>query len=173
VAGAGGDGFADFDEFYVGAAPRLIRQLVLITGDLAEAEDVVHEAFARAWLRWSAVRSLESPESWVRTVARRLAVSRWRKVRNATVAWHRQAARREFVPDLDADRVALVTALRALPERQRVAVVLHHLADLTVEQVAAETGASVSAVKQQLARGRRALARLLDDESETLRRESR
>ena len=68
--------------------------------------------------------------------------------------------------------MALVAALRQLPERQRVAVVLHHLADLTVEQVAAETGASVAAVKQQLARGRRALAGLLsDDEPSALRGE--
>lgn len=59
------------------------------------------------------------------------------------------------------DHLALVAALRQLPERQRVAIVLHHLADLTVEQVAAETGASSSAVKAQLVRGRTALAELL------------
>jgi RNA polymerase sigma-70 factor (ECF subfamily) len=63
--------------------------------------------------------------------------------------------------------VALVTALRELPEKQRVAVMLHHLADLTVEQVAGETGSSVSAVKQQLARGRKALAALLGEETPT------
>jgi RNA polymerase sigma-70 factor (ECF subfamily) len=59
--------------------------------------------------------------------------------------------------------VDLVNALRKLPAKQRTAVVLHHLADLSVEQVAAETGASVSAVKQQLVRGRAALAELLGE----------
>jgi RNA polymerase sigma-70 factor (ECF subfamily) len=168
VPGGGDGAFTDFDEFYAGSAPRVIRQLVLLTGDLAEAEDVTHEAFARAWLRWSTLRSYESPEAWVRTVARRLAVSRWRKLRSVAMAHRRHGDGRHHVPELGEDHVALVAALRQLPERQRVAVVLHHLADLTVEQVAAETGASVAAVKQQLARGRRALAGLLSDDEPSL-----
>jgi RNA polymerase sigma-70 factor (ECF subfamily) len=161
----GGDGtFADFDEFFAGAAPRIVRQMFLLTGDLAEAEDVTHEAFARAWLRWSSLRAYDAPEAWVRTVARRLAVSRWRRLRNATTAWARVIERRVHVPELGPTHVALVHALRQLPEKQRVAVVLHHLADLTVEQVAAETGTSPQAVRQQLSRGRRALAVLLADD---------
>jgi RNA polymerase sigma-70 factor (ECF subfamily) len=164
VAPNEGSAGADFDGFYAGAAPRIARQMVLLTGDLAEAEDITHEAFARAWTRWSRVRGYESPEAWVRTVARRLAVSRWRKLRNGHTAWARHHdGHRANVPELSADHVILVGALRQLPERQRVAIVLHHLADLTVEQVAAETGNSVSAVKQQLARGRRAMAGLLTD----------
>jgi RNA polymerase sigma-70 factor (ECF subfamily) len=58
----------------------------------------------------------------------------------------------------------LVAGLRQLPAKQRVAIVLHHLADLSVEQVAEETGASVAAVKQQLARGRASLGEFLADE---------
>jgi RNA polymerase sigma-70 factor, ECF subfamily len=137
--------------------------MVLLTGDLGEAEDVTQEAFERAWLRWSTVRDCESPEAWVRTVARRLAVSRWRRVRNASAAWLRRGATPD-TPGLEPERVALMTALGQLPQAQRVAIVLHHLADLPVERVAAETGASVSAVKQQLVRGRAALAVLLADD---------
>ena len=155
-----GEPTAGFDAFYVVSAPRVLRQLVLLTGDACEAEDVVQEAFARAWLRWSTVRDMESPEAWVRTVARRLAVSRWRRMRNASVAWRRHG-QTTGSPAVDADHVALVSALAQLPEAQRLAIVLHHLADLSVVQVAAETGASVSAVKQQLVRGRAALAGLL------------
>lgn len=103
----GGGAFADFDEFYVGAAPRVVRQLVLLTGDLAEAEDVTHEAFSRAWLRWSTLRSYESPETWVRTVARRLAVSRWRKLRRiASAPFSDTDPRHPHVPGLAEDHVA-------------------------------------------------------------------
>lgn len=154
---------AEFDDFYLGTCHRLERQLFLLTGDLGEAEDVVAEAFERAWLRWAQVRELESAEAWVRTVARRLAVSHWRRMRNAADAWRRHGGPPHASP-LDEGRVALVTALAALPDKQRLAIVLHHLADLPVEQVARETGASVAAVKQQLARGRAALAGLLDEE---------
>jgi RNA polymerase sigma-70 factor (ECF subfamily) len=67
-------------------------------------------------------------------------------------------------PELDPDHVALIAALATLPRAQRVSIVLHHLADLSVAQVAEETGASVSAVKQQLVRGRAALAGMLADD---------
>ena len=167
MASAAGGSSAEFDEFYAGAAPRLTRQLFLLTGDLAEAEDITHEAFARAWLRWSTVRGYDSPEAWVRTVARRLGVSRWRKVRTQTAALVHHHDQRSQVPEPAPEHVALVAALRELPEKQRVAVVLHYIADLTVEQVAAETASSASAVKQQLARGRKALAALLTEETPT------
>ena len=163
---AGSDPEAEFDAFYAVSAPRVMRQLLALTGDQSEAEDVVQEAFARAWLRWPTVRDAESPEAWVRTVARRLAVSRWRRVRNASVAWVRHGP--PIGPaQVGADHVALVSALAQLPEAQRVAIVLHHLADLPVAQVAEETGASVSAVKQQLVRGRAALAGFLADSAPT------
>ena len=56
------------------------------------------------------------------------------------------------------DRLALIAALRAIPAEQRRAVVLHHLAGLSVEEIAHETGAPTGTVKSRLARGRRALA---------------
>jgi RNA polymerase sigma-70 factor, ECF subfamily len=157
------DAAAEFDAFYALSATRVMHQLVLLTGDVAEAEDVVQEAFERAWLRWSTVRDLESPEAWVRTVSRRLAGSRWRRMRNAGVAWRRHGPP-AGQPELEPDHVALIAALATLPQAQRVSIVLHHLADLSVAQVAEETGASVSAVKQQLVRGRAALAGLLEDD---------
>ena len=157
---------ADFDSFYAGTCAGVLRQIFFITGDLPEAEDVVHEAYERAWLRWDSVHVADSPEAWVRTVARRLAVSRWRRARNAARAWQRRGAS-DSGPPLDESHVDLVAALRALPEKQRVAIVLHHLADLSVDDVAKETGATVAAVKQQLARGRAALeARLKDDDAD-------
>ncbi len=67
----------------------------------------------------------------------------------------------ESVPGPDPEHAALVLALRTLPEAQRMAVVLHHLCDLSVEQVASETGAPVGTVKARLSRGRAALARVL------------
>jgi RNA polymerase sigma-70 factor, ECF subfamily len=163
-AKARAEAVAEFDLFYAATATRLLRQMILLTGDSAEAEDVVQEAYERAWLSWPTVRDCVSGEAWVRTVARRLAVSRWRRVRSSSAAWLSTTARPE-IAELDTEHVALVQALRQLPEKQRVAVVLHHVADLPVEQVAEETGSSVSAVKQQLVRGRAALAELLAEDA--------
>ena len=157
---------ADFDTFYTATAPGLVRALLPLTRDLAEAEDVVQEAYERAWLRWSVVRECSSPEAWVRTVARRLAVSRWRRVRNASTAWVRRG-QSPAVAEVDPAYVALIAALKKLPHQQRAVIVLHHLVDLPVAQVAAETGASVAAVKQQLARGRSALGVLLTEDDQS------
>lgn len=154
----------DFDEFYRAGAARLVRQLLPMTGSRAEAEDVVQEAYARAYARWSTVRRYDAPEAWVRTVAVRLAVSRWRKARNAALAWRRRAEPTEVL-GAGPESVALVAALRTLPEAQRVAIVLHHLMDLSVEQVAEHTGAPTGTVKARLSRGRAALAPLLREDT--------
>jgi RNA polymerase sigma-70 factor (ECF subfamily) len=60
--------------------------------------------------------------------------------------------------------VAVLTALDQLPADQRRALVLHHLCDLPVAEVAAEVGAPVGTVKARLSRGRAALQSLLADD---------
>jgi RNA polymerase sigma-70 factor (ECF subfamily) len=55
-------------------------------------------------------------------------------------------------------------ALRQIPEDQRRAIVLHHLCDLPVDEVARETGVAAGTVKARLSRGRKTLAVLLSDE---------
>jgi RNA polymerase sigma-70 factor, ECF subfamily len=160
----------DFDEFYAACGPPLVRQLYLLTGNREEARDCVQEALERAWLRWDKVSALAEPRAWVRTVARRLAVSRWRKARNAVTAMGRAYpghARSDGSHEL-AVRDELVRALQALPAKQRTAVVLHYLCDLDVVAVAEETNSSEGAVKNQLMRGRQALAAHLDPQARTV-----
>ena len=66
-----------------------------------------------------------------------------------------------YVPELSPDWVDLAAALRQVPLAQREALVLHHMAGLTVEEVAVQLGAPAGTVKTRLARGRAALARQL------------
>lgn len=150
----------EFDAFYAAAFPRLTGQLYAFTGDHGEAQDVVQEAFVRAWDRRREFLADGAPEAWIRTVAMRLAVSRWRRARR-WLELVRRTPPPEHTPGPDPERAHLVAALRKLPEAQRRAVVLHHLCDLSVEQVASETGAPVGTVKARLSRGRAALAREL------------
>jgi RNA polymerase sigma-70 factor (ECF subfamily) len=69
------------------------------------------------------------------------------------------------VPGLSADRLALLAALRRLPRPTREAVVLYHLADLPVGDVAAALGVPVGTVKARLSRGRATLADFLADDA--------
>jgi RNA polymerase sigma-70 factor, ECF subfamily len=163
------DAAPGFDAFYAAQAPALVRQLHAMTGDLAEAQDCVQEAFARAWQRWDRLARYDAPQAWVRQVAWRLAVSRFRRAGAGLRAGRRHGPSAD-VPELSPDRVALVMALAALPAAQRRAVVLHHVAGLSVQEVADETGVPPGTVKARLYRGRAALAaRLADDPGETRR----
>ena len=65
-----------FDEFYRGSRQRLLGFVYVLTGNLAEAQDAVQEAYIRAWQRWSTVRGYDDPEAWLRVVASRIAVNR-------------------------------------------------------------------------------------------------
>lgn len=119
-----------FDDFYAVHFERLAVQLYAYTGDVGQAQDVVQEAFCRALTRWKTVAQFDDPVAWIRRVAWNLATSRFRRLRVARAPADRQ--RPVHVEGPSPDRVALVRALAALPDRQRRAVVLFHLADLSI-----------------------------------------
>jgi RNA polymerase sigma-70 factor (ECF subfamily) len=142
-----------------------VAQVYAMTGDMGEAQEAVQEAFVRAWSRWGRLADYENPAAWVRTVAQRIAVSRWRKARNAVRGWLRHGPPTEL-PGPDGHSVALVAALRLLPVPQQRALVLHHMAGRPVSEIAAQEGVAEGTVKARLARGRAALAAHLSEGSE-------
>ncbi len=157
----------EFEEFYAHSVKHLVGQVYLMTGDLHEAQDVVQEAFVRGWARRSRLERDGRPEAWIRTVAWRLAVSRWRRRGRTAAAWRlRDHGVPDAAPAPDAESVVMVAALRQLSDRQRRVAVLHYVCDLTVEQVAAETGVSAGTVKTHLSRARAALRPHLISEEE-------
>lgn len=159
---------AEFDAFYAATSHRLVGQLFAMTGDLGEAEDALQEAYIRAWQQWPKIGGYENPEGWVRSVAFKLCVNAWWKTRNRLTAHRRAAPRSEASPEpeLGPNLLALVRALRQLPERQRRVLVLHYVADLSVEQITRDTGMPAGTVKSYLSRGRTALAPLVSELSD-------
>ena len=141
----------DLRSFYDAEYGRVLGVVALVVGSRAAAEDVVHEAVARAWEHGDGIERLDR---WVLTVALNLARNRWRKIR-------REVGGRAVdhpVPADDGQAVDLQRALRALPARQREVVVLHYLLDLPVAAVAELLGLSAGGVKHALFRARRSLA---------------
>lgn len=133
----------------------MVRLAALITGDLAAAEDIAQEAFARAIARWSRLRLYDRPGAWLRRVTIRLAV-------------RDRARRRRDVPSNSISDVAftdtespdpeLIDALRTLPKNQRAALILFYFEALSTEEVAEELGVRPSTARSYLHRGRAALA---------------
>jgi RNA polymerase sigma-70 factor (ECF subfamily) len=151
-----------FDDFYRGTSPAVLRFAFAVTGDRAEAQDVVQDAYVRAWRHWRTVCAHPAPEAWVRVVVARLAADRWRRVFGLRTALNRSGPPAPVRPPNE-DTVLLVRALRQLPAAQRHALALHYLFDFSIAQISAETGASPNTVKSWLSRGRARLARSLND----------
>jgi RNA polymerase sigma-70 factor (ECF subfamily) len=149
---------AGFAEFYHASYRRLAAQVYAYVGSAAEAEDAVQEAYLRAWRRWSVVSRYDDPVAWVRRVAWNLATSHLRRLATAARVLRRQRPA-DPVAALSPNHVALVAALRTLPPRQRQAIVLHYIADMSVADVAVELGTPRNTVLSWLSRGR---ARLSD-----------
>lgn len=144
-----------FEQFYEATWRRLLRTLVVITTNRADAEDVLQEAYGKAARDWLSVSRMASPEAWVRRVAV-----------NAAMDLHRRGARRRAAyarlglepSPPDALSVEVMQALASLPLSERQVVVLHHLVGLPVAEIADEVGRPSGTVKAQLVRGRKRLA---------------
>jgi RNA polymerase sigma-70 factor (ECF subfamily) len=158
---------AEFDAFYAASFRRLVGQVYAMIGSREEATECVQEAFVRAWSHRNKIEKDHAPEAWVRTTAYRLAVSRWRRRKRGERAPDRAVQQIGHAAAPNESRVALMTALQRLPEDQRRAIVLHHLCDLPVKDVASEVGVPEGTVKARLSRGRTALAALLGEEPTT------
>jgi RNA polymerase sigma-70 factor, ECF subfamily len=148
-----------FDDFYAANFRPLTVQIYGYVGDMDEAQDIVQEAFCRAWPRWERIAEYDDPSAWLRRVAWNIATSRWRRARTAAnvVARHRL----EHEPEVSGLRVDVVRALAKLPPNPRRVVVLHHIGDMPIEQIARECDVPVGTVKSWLFRGREALAGIL------------
>src|SRR5580698_6410186 len=153
----------DFAEFYREVKDDCLLAVVVSTGERDTAQDLVAEAFARAWASWASVSRHPAPAAWVVRTALNAGVSRWRRRR-----------REVAVPDLAlvADRPAageaadgcvdprVMAALLRLPARQRQVVALRLFLDLDTGRTAEVLGVTPSTVKAHLSR---ALTALRDD----------
>jgi RNA polymerase sigma-70 factor (ECF subfamily) len=146
-----------FGEIYAAHFADLTVQLYAYFGDRHEAQDVVQEAFCRAFARWGKISRYDDPVAWIRRVAWNLAVSRWRRARTAAALIRRRRPAEDVIEGPDPGRVALVTALAALPATQRRSLIMHYLGDFTVSEIADREGVPPNTVKSWIHRGRAAV----------------
>jgi len=147
-----------FDEAFPALFRRARGLALRILGDLTLAEDAAAEAMARTLVHWDRIGGQTYRDGWVLRVTANVALDmarrRSRDPARRTSPVRADAAAHDEVIVL---RAALVSALRALPRRQREAIVLVHLVGLTPTEAAAAMDVSVSSVSQHTRRG---LARL-------------
>ncbi|WP_117212295.1 sigma-70 family RNA polymerase sigma factor [Allorhizocola rhizosphaerae] len=156
----------EFDEFYRTTSRRLLGYAYAVTKDWAQAQDLVQEAYLRAWRDWDKLSRYEDPEAWLRLVVVRLATDVWRRLARRRAAYERTAASQVDTAPPSEEKLLVAQALAALPKQQRQAITLHYLFDQPVARIAEDLRVAEGTVKSWLSRGRLALADLLDPDNE-------
>ena len=154
-------------------APRVLSLSKRLLCDATEAEDVAQEAMLRLWRVAPDWRIGEAKVStWLYRVASNLCTDRLRKKR--VVALEDAPQSIDDAPSVIETMTsvgradALQMAMNQLPERQKLAVTLRHIDELTNPEIAEIMDISVDAVESLTARGKRTLAKILLDQKETL-----
>jgi DNA-directed RNA polymerase specialized sigma24 family protein len=129
---------AAFDDFYKSTRTRLLQQTFALTGDLPASRGAVRDAFVAAWHHWRKVSRLEDPEAWVRPLA-------WRHAqrRHSARIFHRDRK-------LDPQIRATLDALAKLPFVQRKVLLLTHLTDMSMPDIAREAGLTLHDAETRL-----------------------
>ena len=122
-------------ELYAAACPGLIGYLTVLGGNRSDAEEVAQEAFVRLIESWPKVAHYEEPRAWLRQVATRILISRARRRNVARLALPRLGSPTTTEAPTG-DRLDLAAALATLPIGSRAVILLHHVHDLPVEQIA-------------------------------------
>lgn len=147
----------DFESLYRRHAERLWRALLSYTGNPEIASDAAAEAFAQCLARGADVHS---PASWVWRAAFRIAAGQLQEAnRLSTLSELSGPAFDDVHADTD-----LLTALRALPARQRASLVLYYYAGFNTREISRILDSSAATVRVHLNRGRRRLRRILEDD---------
>ena len=154
-----------FETFVAARGAALVRFAILLTGDDHRAEDLVQEALAKAYLRWSQIRRVDDPEVYVRRLILNGSRSWWRRRTNREVPVERapDATAPGDLSGDSAERDELWRLVAALPLKQRAVVVLRYYEDLDDAAIARVLECSQTTVRTH---AMRALARLrghLDD----------
>lgn len=150
----------DFEAYLVAAWPRLLRSAWLLTGDWHRAEDLLQTVLAKAYGRWSRIRT-GAPDAYLRAMLATTYLNWWRRRWRGEVPTERLPDRPGPDPHADAEvRSAVRTALRALPRQQRAVLMLRFHADMTEAATAEALGIRLGTVKSYTAR---ALATLRAD----------
>ena len=153
----------DFTQFYQRSRDECLRAVLVSVGDQDMAQDLVDEAFARAWASWRTVSRHPAPAAWVVRTALNANISRWRRHRREVpVPDSASIADLSAVPGASGSSVdpSIMAALMRLPARQRQVVALRLFLDLDTRRTAQVLDIAPGTVKEHLSR---ALASLRDD----------
>ena len=141
----------EFKEFYRADRDVCLRAVLASVGERQLAEDLVAEAFTRAWAGWAKVSRHPSPRAWVVRTALNTRITWWRRRRREVVLADGHEVAGPTATDAALDP-SLLTALRRLPQRQREVVAFRVFLDLDTAATARALRIAPGTVTAHLAR---------------------
>lgn len=162
----------EFEVLFREQYPRLVAIGIALTNSHEVANDLAQETMARAHAKWADVSTADSPTAWLRTVMKNLVIDHYRRQESDRSKTSRLAsaarAERTRAASIDAEGAAasMVDLLQLLPERQRIAVALRYVDDLSVAEMSDVLSIANGTVKATLWKARRTLERHLRTESQ-------
>jgi RNA polymerase sigma factor (sigma-70 family) len=153
---------ASFEEFFDAERTRLFGALAVMSGNRAEAEEIMQDAFLKVWQRWDRVSAMDSPEGFLY----RTALNAYRSHRRRAAVAVRKAI--HLLPQDDAldavdtrDQVARL--LRSLTPREREAMVLTSILGYSAEEAGKRLGIRATTVRSLTTRARATLRRQIQE----------
>jgi RNA polymerase sigma-70 factor (ECF subfamily) len=145
--------YRDFEEFYGTNRGRLFTALCLMTGNRHEAEEITQDAFLRVLERWDRVAAMDDADGYLFRVGMNQFRNRYKRTR--------LALRRAFFPARTVDELAdietrdqVIRLLKQVTPRERAAVVLTAIVDLSAEEAGRLLGIEASTVRALATRAR-------------------
>ena len=152
----------EFSRYVTERSTVWLRVAFLLTGNRADAEDLLQTALAKTYLSWNRIQDKGALDGYVRRVLVNTQTSWWRKRRVEEYATD-QLPDQPFHDPAPGEfelRATVWNALSELPRRQRAVVVLRYYEDLSEQETAAVMGVSIGTVKSTASR---ALAKMRED----------
>ena len=150
-----------FEAFYETEARTLFRRLWLVTGNRAEAEELMQDAFLKVWERWDRVGVMDDPVGYLYRTAMNLFRKRYRR---AVLAVRRSvglAPANDDLSDAD-DRHVVRYVLATLPPRQRAALVLTEMLGFSSMEAGDALGVTDATVRSLTRHGRDAFRKVME-----------
>lgn len=138
---------------------RAVHAIVLARVSLQEADDLVQEVFADAWMKLHALRDPKAFSGWLTALARNRATDQARK--RGHVAESEEIS---VAPPPRTEAEAALRAMRSLPETYRETLMMRLIEGLNGPEIAQRTGMTPESVRVNLHRGFKLLRELLEDE---------
>ncbi len=136
---------------------RMVHGILLARAPRTDVEDLVHEVFLQAMRRIGSLRDVSAFAPWLAAIARNRARDRFRRAEDAVELKDDVAG----APHPEGDAMAVLAAIRRLPEAYRETLVLRLVEGLTGPEIAERTGLRPGSVRVNLHRGMQMLREAL------------